>query len=200
MKQDIFHKKLGDNSIMAPFACGHMHLIYYNGESSKLERLCQAEKSLCPKCKTEKLKKDNIHIFVPYGYYKDHLTTARNIVKGNFDNRNKTIELWLPQNKVDEFVAETGRRYYEINNTPPQNNRSELTIIVKGNTKPIKDQLKNLGAKWDGKHWIITVSVHLGIDNNHNVWIPKERNDPYYIIIYKLEQLGCIPDYSKINW
>ena len=111
MAQDSFHKRFGDNSTMAPFACGHMHLVYYNGESTKLERLRQAEHSLCPKCKIEKLKKENVHIFVPYGYYNDHLRNARNIVKGKYDKSNNTIELWIPKKKADEYLAESGRRY-----------------------------------------------------------------------------------------
>ena len=200
MEQDNFHKRYGDNSIMAPFKCGHWHKVYYNGQQTLRERLAQAERSLCPDCKTKKLKKENVHIFIPWGYYKEHLSHARNIVKGKYDKTNNTIELWLPKQRFDEYVAETSRRYYEINNTPPQNNTSTLIIYIKGNTMPIKDNLKELGAKWNGKFWQFTVTVALQIDDKRNVWVPTNINPEYYSLKTKLEKLGCIADYSKISW
>lgn len=200
MEQKEFHKRFGDKSIMAPFKCGHLSLVYYNGEATKIARLSQAERSLCPKCKEKKLKRENVHIFIPYRYYKEHLINARNIIKGEYDKSNNTIELWLPQARVDEFVAESKRRYYQILNTPIKSNRSVLTICIKGNTMPVKDQLKALGAKWSGKQWIFAREVTVEIDRNNNVWIPPNINKEYYDLIEKLEKLGCIADYSKITW
>ena len=200
MESKDFNKRFGDNSIMAPFMCGHSHIIYYNGSQTLKARLAQAEKSLCPDCKKKKLKKENEHIFVPYTYYKEHLKKARNIVVGEYDKETKEIELWVPKNKAAEYAAERIRRYYEINNTPPHNNESTLTILIKGNTRPIKDKLKELGARWTGNYWVFIITVQLEIDDRYNVWIPAEKNPEYYDLRKKLEALDCIADYSKVSW
>ena len=103
-------------------------------------------------------------------------------------------------NNRTQFRFRYLRRYYEINNTPPHNNESTLTILIKGNTRPIKDKLKELGARWTGNYWVFIMTVQLEIDDRYNVWIPAEKNPEYYDLRKELEALDCIADYSKVSW
>jgi len=203
MAQNNFHKKFGDKSIMAVFKCGHKSLVYYNGQKTLNERIEQAERNLCPDCKREKLMRENEHIFVPWWYYKANLENARNIVKGKYDPETKKIELWIPKKKAAEYMAEKLRRYFQPINTPVQNNRCTMRIIVKGNTDPIRKELRQLGAKWSEKYncwFFFDIDIIIELDKYHNVYVPIESNPRYNELTSKLKELNCIPDYSKIDW
>lgn len=203
MAKSDYHKKYGDNQFTAIWKCGHRYPVYYNGKSSLNSRLMEAEKRLCPQCRDERLKKENEHIFVPWWYYKAHLENARNIVKGEYDPETKKIELWIPKKKAAEYMAEKLRRYFQPINTPVQNNRCTMKIIVKGNTEPIQRELRQLGAKWSERYhcwFFFDIDVSVEIDKRHNAYIPPESNPKYESLITKLKELKCIPDYSRINW
>ena len=128
MAKNSYQERLGFNSTKAVFMCGHKSNIYFKGEQMMLKMMAETEKKLCPDCRKERLKKVNKHVWIPFWYYREHLEHARNIITGGYNKETKEIEVWLPPKKLQEYVEYINRIYYEIHNSPIQNNKWKKSL------------------------------------------------------------------------
>ena len=192
------------NKYYALFSCGHKGYIHYHGRADLYNQLAKAEKSgLCPVCKMKQLKKNNVLVEMSYGEFMDKYNHKRGIVKGNYNNDTKKVEVYLPDKLAKEYIAEKERIYYDAEVIARDNNNNiVVALFLKGNSFKIKDTLKQIGFKWKNKRWQKEISVFPALfdEKKTDKWLPPQNNPEFYSDINKLKDLGCVDNLISLNF
>ncbi len=187
----------------AKFSCGHRGYISYYGTSDLMKKLAKIEKDgLCPDCKAKELKENATLLLLPYHVYKEKFAHKRNVMTGRYLKDSKKIEVYLPDKLAKEFLAEEEKVFYDAEYIgEDENGYKIISLFIKGNSYRIRDELKKLGFIWKNKFWRKEMIVFLSYyENTQSQWMPPEDNPEFYSVIKKLEKIGCIANFTKLNF
>lgn len=186
----------------ALFSCGHKSYISYYGKNDLLQKLNKAEcEGLCPICKLEEFKKKSVLVLMPYSDYKKMYAHKRGIMKGQFIPSKKMIEIYMSEEKADEYRKLKERVWYDaVFVGCDDNDNVVISLFLKGNSYRIKDELKSNGYKWVNQRWCKDIIVFPGKDENDNYRLYPQDNPEFYDNIKVLEELGCIDNIISLNF
>ena len=175
------------------FSCGHRDYIRYTDRSDMLIKMHKAKKSgICSKCRRTEFYTNSEEIEVSYSDFKKYFEHHRGVEKGIYNRKTNKIKLRVIRPLLENYNARKEEAYIDAEyNGKDKNGNDSIIVFLKGNSYPIKEQLKSLGFRWVNKRWQRVVIVFPDYSGEQPILTYKE-NTELVQVIEELEKLGCI--------